>query len=145
MNNLYEAINVFLADQTVAAMKVHNVHWFMVGEGFFPMHGLMDDFYDDAQERIDEVAERLLMIGAKPIGNLAEMLEATSITELDDEFKTAKEGMDHLLVDFDILANQARHTIKLAEEEDDYGTADLFTSMLRDIEKTIWTLKAYIR
>ncbi len=144
MNNLYEAINQFLADQTVAAMKIHNVHWFMVGEGFFPMHGLMDDYYDDAQERIDEVAERLLMIGAKPIGNLAEMLEVSSIKELDDEYKTAKAGMEHLLVDFDILANQARYTIKLAEEESDFGTADLFTSMLRDIEKTIWTLKAYI-
>lgn len=145
MNNLYEAINTFLADQTVAAMKIHNVHWFMVGNGFFPMHGLMDEFYEQAQERIDEVAERLLMIGDKPLGNLKSILERTTVVELGTDEMTAIEGMKHLLVDFELLANEARHIVKLSEEVEDVGTADCFTAILRDLEKTIWMLKAYTK
>lgn len=145
MNNLYEAMKTYLADQTVAAMKIHNVHWFMVGEGFFPMHGLMDEYYEEAQERIDEVAERLLMIGDRPLGNLKSILERTSIVELGQEDMSAVEGMKHLLVDFEILANHARRIVKLSEEASDVGTADCFTAILRDLEKTIWTLKAYTK
>lgn len=143
MNNLYEAMKTFLADQTVAAMKIHNVHWFMVGEGFFPMHGLMDEYYDQAQERIDEVAERLLMIGDKPLGSLAKILERTNIKELGTDKVSAVEGMKHLLVDFELLASASRELIKLSEEADDAGTADLFTAILRDLDKTVWMLKAY--
>lgn len=145
MNNLYEAIKAFLADQTVAAMKIHNVHWFMVGTGFFPMHGLMDEYYEEAQERIDEVAERLLMIGDKPLGNLKDILARTSIVELKTDDVTAVEGMNHLLVDFEILANHSRRIVGLAEDVKDVGTADCFTAILRDLEKTIWTLKAYTK
>lgn len=144
MNNMYEAINTFLADQIVVSMKIHNIHWFMVGEGFFPMHQQMDVFYDEAQERIDEVAERLLIIGAKPIGNLKSVLERTGIKELDHDYLTAVEGVKHLIVDFEILNNQALHIIKIAEDVEDPGTADHFTSISQALGKALWMLKAYI-
>ena len=109
------------------------------------MHGLMDEYYEEAQERIDEVAERLLMIGDKPLGNLKDILARTSIVEMGTDDVTAVEGMKHLLVDFKILANHSRHIVSLSEDVDDVGTADCFTAILRDLEKTIWTLEAYIK
>ncbi|AMC92924.1 DNA starvation/stationary phase protection protein [Erysipelothrix larvae] len=143
MNNLYEALNTFLADQTVLSMKIHNVHWYMVGEGFFPMHKEMDKLYDQAQENIDLVAERLLVLGAKPLGSLKEMLARTSVEELSDTHVNVVEGVQSLIADFDRLYNLALHIVKEAENVEDPGTADHFTAISQDLGKTLWMLKAY--
>lgn len=145
MNNLYDAIQKFLADQIVVGMKIHNIHWFMVGEGFFPMHKQMDKFYDEAEERIDVVAERLLTIGAKPLGSLKANLERSTITELGDHNITAVEGVGHLVVDFNTLLQEALRIVELAEKENDPGTADHFTAISQDLGKTIWMMEAYLK
>lgn len=145
MNNLYEAMNTFLADQIVVSMKIHNIHWFMVGTGFFPMHEKLDEYYEEAQERIDDVAERLLVVGDKPLGSLAKVLDRTSIHELDENRVDAVEGIKKLIVDFEHLNQLALHIISLAEEDNDPGTADYFTGVSRDLGKDLWQLNAYIR
>ncbi|MGY6080230.1 Dps family protein [Erysipelothrix rhusiopathiae] len=145
MNNLYEEMNVFLADQIVLGMKIHNIHWFLKGEGFFPVHEQMDTYYEGAEERIDEVAERLLTIGSKPVGNLAEVLKMTSIKELDQSWKTAKEGFEYLIVDFEHMNRSALRLVELAEAANDPGTADYFTAVSQDLGKNLWMFNAYIR
>ncbi|QIK69660.1 DNA starvation/stationary phase protection protein [Erysipelothrix sp. HDW6C] len=145
MNNLYEALNTFLADQVVVGMKIHNIHWFMKGQGFFPMHKQMDEFYEEAEERIDTVAERLLVIGDKPLGSLKAILDRTTIEELGEHEITAFDGVSKLIVDFESLNNLALHIIKLAEEDNDPGTADHFTSISQDLGKSLWMMKSYIK
>lgn len=144
LQSLYEEMNTFLADQIVLGMKFHNLHWFLVGDDFFPMHEKLDEYYDDAEARIDEVAERLLMIGAKPLPSLKKVLEKTNIKEWEDDFKTSQEGLSILLNDFEHLRNFAQKIVKLAGDLDDFGTEDLFTEILSDLEKDIWMFKAYI-
>ncbi|CAM4288870.1 DNA starvation/stationary phase protection protein [Erysipelothrix inopinata] len=145
MNSLYEEMNTFLADQLVLSMKIHNIHWFMKGQGFFPIHEKMDDYYDEAQERIDAVAERLLTIGAKPIGNLKEVTERSSIEELGNDYITAVDGFKKLIVDFEHMNQLALHIVKLAEELGDPGTADYFTGVSQDLGKDLWMMNAYIK
>ncbi|MEG0327175.1 MAG: DNA starvation/stationary phase protection protein [Erysipelothrix sp.] len=145
MNSLYEEMNTFLADQLVLSMKIHNIHWFMKGQGFFPIHEKMDDYYDEAQERIDAVAERLLTIGAKPIGNLKEVTERSSIEELGNDYITAVDGFKKLIVDFEHMNQLALHIVKLAEELSDPGTADYFTGVSQDLGKDLWMMNAYIK
>lgn len=145
LTSLYDEMNKFLADQIVLGMKIHNFHWYIKGDAFFPVHPELDNFYDDAQKRIDEVAERILAVGAKPIGNLKEVVETSTVEELDDEWMSAVEGFNALIVDFEHLNQLAKHIIKLAEELDDYGTADYFTSTSLELEKNLWMFKSYTR
>ncbi len=145
VNNLYEEMNTFLADQIVLGMKIHNFHWFLKGDGFFPIHEKLDEYYEASEERIDEVAERLLTIGAKPLPNLQEVLDRSSIKELDDEWITAKEGFEKLIVDFEHMNQSALRLVKIAEEVEDPGTADYFTAVSQDLGKDLWMFNAYIR
>lgn len=144
MNNLYHAMNVYLADVTVLSQKVHNIHWNLKGNGFIPVHSELDKYYDELQEFIDESAERLLMIGDRPVGNLKAMLESTRLKELEDQDITDKEGFEVLIVDYNLLRDQALHIIGLCEDLKDPGSADLYTDMLRKIEKKLWIMNAYI-
>lgn len=144
MNNLYHAMNVFLSDVTVLAQKVHNIHWNIKGADFIPIHGELDAFYDELQEFIDESAERLLMIGDRPIGNLKTMLETTRLSELEDADINSIEGFKTLIVDYDLLRAQALHIVNLCEELNDPGSADLYTDILRKVEKKLWIMNSYI-
>lgn len=137
-------MNVFLADSTVLSMKVHNIHWNLKGNDFIPIHGELDDFYDELQEFIDESAERLLMIGDRPVGNLKTMLEMTRIHELSDHDISSKDGFDALIEDYNLLRTQALHIINLSEEANDPGSADLYTDVIRKLEKRLWMMSSYI-
>lgn len=145
VNNLYEEMNLFLADQLVLAMKIHNIHWFLKGDHFFTIHREMDTLYEDAQERIDGVAERLLAIGAKPIGGLQEAIDLSSFNELDTTWKDANSGFEVLVVDFEQLNQVALKIISTAENVNDPGTADFFTAISEDLEKNLWMFKAFLR
>lgn len=145
MSKLQEKMNVFLADQIVFGMKVHNIHWFLHGDKFFEIHEKMDEYYADIETCIDEVAERLLAIGGKPVPSVAKALELTSITELDETMKTAKEGLELLVVDYENIRENTLELIELAGEAGDPGTEDYFTSLSLDLDKTLWMIHAYLK
>lgn len=145
MNNLYEEMNNFLADQLVLGMKIHNVHWYIKGHNFFTIHVKMDEFYGATQTRIDEVAERLLSIGGAPIGSLKEALERTSIKELADKAINDEALVEVLYTDFAQARAHAIRLIELADKAKDYGTADYFTGVLKEYEKDLWMLGAFLR
>lgn len=144
MNNLYHGINVFLADVTVLAQKVHNIHWNIKGPDFIPVHEFLDGYYDSLQEMIDLSAERLIMIGDRPIGSLKDVLAHATILELKDEDIYSKAGFTHLINDFTTLRDQALRIINLADQADDPGTADTFTEFIKVFEKNLWVLNSYI-
>lgn len=144
LNTLYEGMNEFLADQLVLSMKIHNVHWNIKGKGFFTLHPLMDQYYDEHLERIDEVAERLLAIGGQPIGSLKDALEASTIKERDDKKLGGKELVETLVVDFAQVRAHANRLIEVADGVDDYGTADYFTAVAQVYDKELWMLNAYL-
>lgn len=145
INNLYEEMNTYLADEIVLGMKIHNFHWFLKGDGFFPIHAELDHFYEASQERVDEVAERILTIDAKPIPSLQAALDASSIEELGADWISAKEGFEKLIVDFEHMNRSAIRLVKLAEEVEDPATADYFTSVSAELGKNLWMFKSYIR
>lgn len=57
---LYEKMNLYLANQEVAYIKLHNLHWYVKGRSFFTLHAKLEELYDRTAEIIDAVAERLL-------------------------------------------------------------------------------------
>lgn len=61
---LYEKMNLYLANQEVAYIKLHNLHWYVKGRSFFTLHAKLEELYDQTAEIIDAVAERLL--GSRP-------------------------------------------------------------------------------
>lgn len=144
LNSLYEGMNVFIADQLVLSMKIHNVHWNIKGDNFFTLHPLMDQYYEEHLERIDEVAERLLAIGGQPIGSLKDSLALATIKERDDKKLDGTTLVNTLIVDFSQARQHANRLIEIADEVKDYGTADYFTAVIQVYDKELWMLNAYL-
>lgn len=144
MNNIYNEMNTFLADLTVLNIKIHNIHWNLKGDDFYTIHKLMDEFYDDINDKIDAVAERLIVIGGRPLGSLKRIMATTNIKELEDEDIRSKEAFNHLITDFNQLLQHSNRLIQLSDEENDYGTADEFTEYSKNFGKILWMLNSYI-
>lgn len=141
-NKLHNKLNEYLANQQVMYIKLHNLHWYVKGQGFFTLHAKLEELYEQTAEILDEVAERILALGGKPIGSMKQALSVTRVKELDDEPISSEDTLKYLLTDVKWWIKDTEAIIKLAEEEGDVGTADLFTGYLAEYQKLRWMLKA---
>ena len=64
--DVVSALHQLLADFQVHYTNLRGFHWDIKGHGFFVLHGKFEDMYNDAAEKVDEIAERILMLGGTP-------------------------------------------------------------------------------
>ncbi|MCD8509173.1 MAG: DNA starvation/stationary phase protection protein [Bacillus sp. (in: Bacteria)] len=141
--NLVQTMNKQLANWNVLNTKLHHYHWYVKGQDFFLLHEKFEEIYTEAAGYIDEIAERILMIGGEPISTLRDYLDKASIEEARGG-EAPSEMVATLSEDFDHLKKDLEKIIELAEDGNDHPTADLFIGMRASIEKHNWMLKAYL-
>lgn len=137
-----EELNKLVANLTVFYTKLHSFHWLVTGNGFYTLHEVFEGYYDKAAEDLDEVAERLLIIGGKPVSTLKGALELSEIKEASEK-ETASEMVEILLADFQTLMENLKRIMEAADEVEDHGTVSLAEGIKTEYEKNIWMLKAY--
>jgi starvation-inducible DNA-binding protein len=136
-------LNKQLANWNVLFTKLHNYHWYVTGSDFFTLHAKFEEFYNEAANYIDEIAERILTIQGKPIATLREYLEYSSIAEATGN-EQAREMVSTIAEDFTTIIAESDALIKIAEELGDVPTADQFIGIKTSIEQHNWMLRAYL-
>lgn len=82
--NVVSALHQLLADFQVYYTNLRGFHWNIKGHGFFVLHEKFESMYDDAAEKVDEIAERILMLGGVPENKFSEYLKVAKIKEVSD-------------------------------------------------------------
>jgi starvation-inducible DNA-binding protein len=139
-----EKLNGYLADVQVLYAKLHNFHWNIEGESFFTLHEELQEIYESVAEEIDDVAERVLQIGHRPLTRLADYPGAARLEESESRPYTGREIAEALVSDYKAVIAELRELIKVAQEHEDEGTADEAVGWMKDKEKTTWMLTAYL-
>jgi starvation-inducible DNA-binding protein len=139
---LVVALNQQLANWNVLYTKLHNYHWYVTGPEFFTLHEKFEEYYNEAGNYIDEVAERILTIKGKPIASLKQYLETATIEESNGK-ESAREMVDALINDFKQIVQDSKKIIETAEDSQDQPTADLFIGIKTSLEQHIWMLNAF--
>ena len=142
--SLEKDLNVYLANQSVLHTKLHNLHWYVSGEGFFTIHLKLEELYTAMATEMDVVAELLLSSGFKPVASLKEQLEITTIEELCDAKVGSRDAMKIVLDDYTKMKELAKGIIALAEKEHKQAVVDLMSSYVGTFEKELWMLNAYL-
>lgn len=138
-----EGLSQLLADFQVFYANLRGLHWNVKGKRFFSLHAKYEELYNDAAEKIDEIAERLLQLGATPENRFSEYLKVSSIEETGNQ-PTGKEGVETVLDNLSNLIKQERELSKLASEIDDNATVGLIDGFLEGQEKTVWMLVSFL-
>lgn len=139
---LGDSMAAYVADLGVLDIKLHNLHWNVEGPDFFPLHAKLEEFYDQIGEDLDDVAERMLMVGRRPPASLKEFLAQARIEELKSESIQRGAILDQLIADFSHLLKESQAIVKTAEADNDPATADMFTGYVARYEKALWMLRA---
>ncbi|GAB4941210.1 MULTISPECIES: Dps family protein [Heyndrickxia] len=137
------ALNVQVANWSVLYTKLHHYHWYVKGPLFFTLHVKFEELYNEAATVVDDFAERILAIGGKPAASFKEYLEIATIEEAKSGL-TAEQMVESLVKDYKQIAGELKKLIALAEDNHDYGTADMATTLVESVEKTIWMLSALL-
>ena len=137
--------NNYLANISVSYIKLHNLHWNVIGHQFKAVHEYLESLYDALAGVLDEVAEILKMDGEMPLGSLKKHLEVASIKELEDRDYSVQESLEIVLADMELLKAQAEEIRKLADEEDHYQMVASMEDQLGNYKKNIWFIKSMLK
>lgn len=141
MKNVQE-VNKYLANLAIWNVKLHNLHFNVVGSQFVPTHEYLESVYDNAFEYYDAVAELLKMKGEEPVVRVSEYLKIASIEELDGRNFSVKEVYEILQADFKLMSDLALAIRSAADEEDNFALVSLMEDHLAYYEKQLWFLRA---
>ena len=141
--HLIQTVNRQIANWTVLYVKLHNYHWFVKGPQFFTLHELYEQLYNEAHTYIDDLAERLLALDGTPVATMKEALEIATIKEATGT-ETAEQMVQTTQDDFEILIDEFKDGMILAEEVGDETTADMLLSIHQSLEKHVWMLKSFL-
>lgn len=142
MTQLAMSLNKQLANLNVLYVKLQHYHWYVKGQQFFVLHDKFQHLYEELPPVIDELAERILMIGGQPIGTLRQFAEQATIQEAAGN-ESAETMITQLERDYVQLSEEMKQAIQAAEQQGDVVTADLLTGITAACEKNVWLLRSY--
>ncbi len=135
-----------LADEFVLYTKTRNAHWNVEGTDFHAMHLFFESQYEELDEIMDSVAERIRKIGHYAPGTLKSFLSLTHLTEYTENKHDSLGFIKELLEDHESVIEFIRGNINpFANEFHDLGTSDFITGLMEDHEKMAWMLRSHLR
>ncbi|MCE8013657.1 Dps family protein [Billgrantia desiderata] len=142
-SQLAEKLNALLANYQIFYMNVRGYHWNVKGPQFFELHAKFEEFYTDLLTKVDEVAERILTLGHKPVHAYSDYVAMSQIRE-DKNVHDGEACVRGVLQGYQTLIELQREVLALASDADDEGTAAQAGDYIREQEKTVWMLNAYL-
>lgn len=138
-------LSKLLADEFVLYTKTRNAHWNVEGIDFLSKHKFFEEQYEQLDEIMDSVAERIRTIGEYAPGTLRQFLELTHLTEQARIKNDSASFIRELLADHESVIIYLRENVsRLADEFKDYGTSDFITQLMETHEKMAWFLRAHL-
>jgi len=139
-------LSKLLADEFLLYTKTRNAHWNVEGTDFHSMHVFFEQQYEQLDEIMDSVAERIRQLGHYAPATLKSFLNLTHLTEQLGERNDSLGFIKELLIDHENIIIFLRENInRFAGEYGDAGTSDYITGLMEDHEKMAWFLRAHIR
>ena len=136
-------LNKLVATWSVLYTKLHNYHWYVNGPSFFTLHTKFEELYNEVTLNLDEVAERILSRGGKPVATMKEHLELSHITEAKTT-ETTEEMVETTIGDFKIIMKALKEAMNQAAEDGDARTEDMLNANYQSLEKHTWMLNAFL-
>ncbi len=142
-NKTIEALQQLLADYQVFYTNLRGLHWNIKGHQFFMLHEKFEEMYDDAAAKIDEIAERILMLGGVPAHNFSTYLKQATLKE-SAYISGANESVQLVLDSYSVLIKAQRAILEVAGEANDEATVAMMGDYISQQEKTVWMLVAHL-
>jgi starvation-inducible DNA-binding protein len=134
------ALNTLVADAFALYVKTKNFHWHVSGRHFRDYHLLLDEQSEAIFATTDQLAERVRKLGGTTLRSIGQISKLQTIKDNDEEYVPPREMMRELMEDNKHMAAAMRKAHKLADENEDSGTAGLLETFIDETERRTWFL-----
>ncbi len=140
-----ELLNQVLSDTMTLRDLYKKHHWQVVGETFYQLHLLFDKHWKEQEELVDEIAERIQLLGGISIAMAPDVAETTLIPRPPRGREEAPVQISRMLEAHEIILKEARTAAKQSADAGDDGTSDLLISqVIRTNELQVWFLAEHL-
>lgn len=140
-----EALQATLYELTDQYYAIHQMHWNVTGPLFISLHELYEEFYEDINAKIDEVAERKLALDRPADARPAAVADNADLRPATPQgFVTDKQSLEVLSARHLQLSNRLGERIA-ATGDTDAVTQDLLISVRDMIDKQLWMMRSFLK
>jgi starvation-inducible DNA-binding protein len=134
-----------LADTMTLRDLYKKHHWQVLGHTFYQLHLLYDKHFEEQSKLVDQVAERIQLLGGVSIAMAADVAETTIIPRPPKGREPVPVQISRLLHAHEIVLKEARTMARQAVENGDDGTNDLIVSdVIRTNELEVWFVAEHV-
>ncbi len=146
MSKTIDHLNQQLATAWVLGLNAKRYHWTVSGPHFRDYHLRFDDLYAAVEGTIDELGERVRMLGGTPIFTPAQIESNSAVKPTDPKKKlNAAAMLKEALEGEERVIDLCHAGIELANGANDPGTADLLTRFVQVHQKEAWFLRSALQ
>jgi starvation-inducible DNA-binding protein len=140
-----ENLNQILADTITLRDLYKKHHWQVAGHTFYQLHLLFDKHYEEQNELVDTIAERIQSLGAVSLAMAPDIAETTNIPRPPRGREEVPVQISRLLEAHEFILKEARTMAKQAVDAGDDGTNDLLVSdIIRTNELQVWFVSEHL-
>ncbi|WP_010134869.1 Dps family protein [Ochrovirga pacifica] len=136
-------LNVLLSNFQIHYQNLRGLHWNIKGKNFFELHTKFEEYYNDSQEKIDAIAERILTLEGTPLHTFSDYLENSNI-KVGKNITQDVAAVQLVITGYKTLLEIERELLTLTDKADDEGTNALISEFISEQEKTLWMLKSWL-
>jgi starvation-inducible DNA-binding protein len=138
-------LNQLLADTITLRDLYKKHHWQVAGPTFYQLHLLFDKHYDQQNELVDMIAERIQLLGGLGVAMAHDIAETTLIPRPPKGREAVPVQISRLLHAHEIVLKEARTMARRAVDAGDDGTNDLIVSdVIRTNELQVWFVSEHV-
>ncbi|AFZ37417.1 Ferritin Dps family protein [Stanieria cyanosphaera PCC 7437] len=139
-----EGLNLVLASFQTLYLQYQKHHFVVEGAEFYSLHQFFNESYDDVQEHVHDLAERLNGLGGVPVANLAKLAELCCFEQEADGIYRCREMVEHDLAAEQEIIQLIRRQAAQAESLGDRATRYLYEKILLKTEERAYHLDHFL-
>jgi DNA-binding ferritin-like protein len=139
-----EGLNIALASFQALYLQYQKHHFVVEGAEFYMLHQFFNESYDDVQEHVQEIGERLDGLGGVPAASFAALAQLCCFSPEADGVFSCREMVEHDLAAEQALIQLIRRQAGQAESLGDRGTRYLYEQILLKTEERAYHLAHFL-
>jgi len=134
-----------VANAFVLYANYKHYHWQTFGPLFRDLHLMFDEFSTAVLASADELAERIRMIGPDVQNVQLKQMQDAANVQSTGQGQSMREMIEEADANALIVIRDMREAAKLADDNNDPGTVDLFSKLVQVHEKHEWFLREILK
>lgn len=119
----------------------HNYHWNVKGLQFYSIHEYTEKEYDKMAELFDDMAERALQIGGKPLNKIEDLAKIAKDTPYTVKNSySSVDVLENVKKAYTYLVSELKKLEAVADKANDATTANIAQEYYGKLEKSLWML-----